>query len=54
MLGMFAGGGILSPWEGMERPDRAKRAYPPTLLPVFGNKDISIPHSGNVGMQGTL
>lgn len=53
MLGMFASGGILSPWEGMERPDRAPNGLiPPTLLPVFGNKDISIPHSGNVGMQG--
>jgi len=54
MLGAFALGGILSPWEGMESPSGGPTGLiPPTLLPVFGQKNISMPYSGNVGMQGT-
>ena len=52
MLGAFAGGGFLSPWEGMESPTVGPNGLiPPTMLPVYGDKSISMPHSGNVSMQ---
>ena len=51
LLGAFAGGGLLSPWEGMEDPVITHYGLTePTFLPVHGNPLLSMAYAGNLGM----